>query len=378
MSPRLPSGRDPQASRRRALPRGAAARRRRPARGAGAAAIAAAVWRATRTLRLSVSPYSRLHMKLGQVVFAQKLGQCLNERHVLIVSFVGHLSSPLWFAVVAVRSSVVPEDASPAHDLAPYIARSAGGKVRPCKASAPETGNVPGPRAGHPIIAPRRPPDARFFSAIPALGRCIGRIPNANRIIYHLIKNESRASVRLDSGHSASHPTGTRSPMTNSPFTPGIASARLDPEALDQNFRGPAPAPRRPRGACGGGPVLFLPRRTLHHGMSHIDRHPAFHPPDRDRHARGGGEDHLRPEHPRRHVRARLPHRNALRRGLRARDGGGQAGGDRPAAALRHRHRDGSGRSPLPARRAHGQDRRRDRRGARGACLRAPARHAWP
>jgi hypothetical protein len=51
------------------------------------------------------------------------------------------------------------------------------------------------------------------------------------------------------------------------------------------------------------------------------------------------GEDHLRPEHFRRHVRPRLPDRNAVRGSLRARDGGRQAGEDRPAAALRDRHR---------------------------------------
>ena len=50
----------------------------------------------------------------------------------------------------------------------------------------------------------------------------------------------------------------------------------------------------------------------------------------------------LVPEHPRRHVRAGLPDRDALRGGLRARGGGGQAGRDRPAAALRDRRADGA------------------------------------
>ena len=59
-----------------------------------------------------------------------------------------------------------------------------------------------------------------------------------------------------------------------------------------------------------------------------------------DRQSARRRRNHLRAEHPGRHVRPRLPHRAALRGSLRARGGRGQAGQDRPAAALRHRHRD--------------------------------------
>ena len=53
----------------------------------------------------------------------------------------------------------------------------------------------------------------------------------------------------------------------------------------------------------------------------------------------GRGEDDPRLQHHGRHVRARLPDRDALRGSLRARGGRGQAGEDRPVAALRDRRR---------------------------------------
>ena len=78
------------------------------------------------------------------------------------------------------------------------------------------------------------------------------------------------------------------------------------------------------------------------HGLPDLDRHSAVHPRDLDRQSARRGQDDLRPEHSRRHVRPRLPDRDAVRRGLRARGRRGQAGEDRPAAALCHRHRDGA------------------------------------
>ena len=53
----------------------------------------------------------------------------------------------------------------------------------------------------------------------------------------------------------------------------------------------------------------------------------------------GSGQDHPRRQHHRRHVRPGLPDRDPVRGGLRARDRRGQAGRDRPPAALRHRRR---------------------------------------
>ena len=58
---------------------------------------------------------------------------------------------------------------------------------------------------------------------------------------------------------------------------------------------------------------------------------------------KGAAETILVREHPRRHVRPRLPDRDAVRGGLRARDGRGQAGPHRRAAALRHRRLHGRG-----------------------------------
>ena len=76
--------------------------------------------------------------------------------------------------------------------------------------------------------------------------------------------------------------------MAPSPRTPGIVAGRLDPEAIAANFADLSP-PLRARGAGGGGPLLFLPRRALHDGLPDLDRHPPLHPRDRRRRARRGG-----------------------------------------------------------------------------------------
>src|SRR6056297_2099241 len=106
-----------------------------------------------------------------------------------------------------------------------------------CRGKSPPvhgTGTAPGNAPCVPSSL-RRPPDARFFGK-----RCLWKMQGghrtANRIIYHLIKNKSRASVRPDSSQTRQPSDRDQIKMTNSPFTPGIASARLDPEALDQNF----------------------------------------------------------------------------------------------------------------------------------------------
>ena len=121
--------------------------------------------------------------------------------------------------------------------------------------------------------------------------------------------------------------------MTNSPFTPGIASARLDPEALDQNFADLHP-PLDPHEAlvaadrcyfchdapCINGNVptsIDIPAFFFHRGRIATGT------------PRGGGENHLRSEHyPRRHVaRASAPPKRSAKRPFRVagRDGGGQA-----------------------------------------------------
>ena len=131
--------------------------------------------------------------------------------------------------------------------------------------------------------------------------------------------------------------------MAPSPQTPGIVAGRLDAEALAANFADIAPRFSRARGLGGGGPLLFLLRRALRRpparprstSRSSSARSPAAMP-------EAAARTILSPEHPRRHVRAGLPDRDALRGGLRARGGGGQAGGDRPAAALRDRRADGA------------------------------------
>ena len=150
--------------------------------------------------------------------------------------------------------------------------------------------------------------------------------------------------------------------------TPDIAAGRLTPEEYAGQFRDLHPAARPARGLRRGRPLLFLLRRAVHAGLPDRHRHPDVHPRDPDRQPEGRGRDDLRPEHPRRHVRPRLPDRDAVRGGLRARAGGGQAGQDRRAAALRDRllH----GRSGEPALRA------RRRRPASASPSSAPGRRA--
>ncbi len=108
------------------------------------------------------------------------------------------------------------------------------------------------------------------------------------------------------------------------------------------------------------------------------DRHPALHSPDPGGPSGQRGAHDLRRQHLRRHVRARLPHRHSLRGRLRARDGRGQAGRDRPPPASRDRHADGRQRPSVRARGAHRPADRRRRSGPRGTFLRARPRAARP
>ena len=64
---------------------------------------------------------------------------------------------------------------------------------------------------------------------------------------------------------------------------------------------------------------------------------PTLHRPHRAGQPAWRGAHHPGRKRARRHVRPRLPDRGAVRAGLRAQRAGGQAGGDRPAAAPRHR-----------------------------------------
>ena len=89
-----------------------------------------------------------------------------------------------------------------------------------------------------------------------------------------------------------------------------------------------------------GRALLFLLRRALHQGLpdrASTSRSSSARSPPATR--VGAAKTILDAEHPRRHVRPRLPDRDAVRGGLRAQGGRGQAGRDRPAAALRHRRR---------------------------------------
>ncbi len=205
-----------------------------------------------------------------------------------------------------------------------------------------------------------RPADGRGGRVAQSLGSTGAELGGKEtRTFYQLIKNPRYAS--LDRRKGEVH--GTQSADARDRRRAARAAA------AGGQFRGHRTALHPARGAGGGGPLLLLLRRALHHGLPDLDRHSALHPRDPGRQAGCGGADHPRAEHPRRHVRAGLPDRDALRGGLRARGGGRQAGGDRPAAALRHRHADGARRPPV---------RRGRRRPASGWRWSARGRRAWP
>ncbi len=153
-----------------------------------------------------------------------------------------------------------------------------------------------------------------------------------------------------------------------------VAAGRLDREDHRRQFRRPASAAEPARGQSRGGALLLLLRRALPAGLPDLDRHSLVHPPDRRRQPHGRGEDDLRRQHPGRHVRPRLPDRDAVRGGLRARGRRRQAGADRAPAALRHRRADRDRAVALPARRADRKARGDRRRGPGGPRLRACAR----
>jgi hypothetical protein len=72
---------------------------------------------------------------------------------------------------------------------------------------------------------------------------------------------------------------------------------------------------KRRRGARRSRALPLLRRRAVHQGMPHVDRHPDLHQEDRHRQREGLGADHLRAEHARLLVRARVPGRGLVRRG---------------------------------------------------------------
>ena len=86
--------------------------------------------------------------------------------------------------------------------------------------------------------------------------------------------------------------------------------------------------------------------------MPDRDRHPALHPRDRDRQSARRRGDHLRAEHPRRHVRPRLPHRDSCakrpacaRRPRASRSRSASSSATRPISRCRRR-RSSSPRAP--------------------------------
>jgi hypothetical protein len=127
----------------------------------------AAVCRETRTLIGVGLAVFAFDVKLGQVVFAQKLGQSLNERHILIVSVVGH-----------VPRLILP---GRARACVPVMVCALYRKVRVGKSAALPSGPGPEPRIG---TGWSHMPFFRQVSPVRHVGPA-----RLFAIIYHLIKN---------------------------------------------------------------------------------------------------------------------------------------------------------------------------------------------
>ena len=99
--------------------------------------------------------------------------------------------------------------------------------------------------------------------------------------------------------------------MAEGLFKDGIAAGRLSPAQYADNFADLHPPLDRHEALRRGRPLLFLLRRALHERLPDLDRYPAVHPRDLDRQSARRRRNHLRAEHPRRHVRPRLPDRDS-------------------------------------------------------------------
>ena len=157
--------------------------------------------------------------------------------------------------------------------------------------------------------------------------------------------------------------------MAEGQFKEGIAGGRLSPAEYAENFSDLHPPLDQHEALVEADRCYFCYDAPCMKACPTSIDIPLFIRADLDRQSARLGQDHLRPEHPGRHVRPRLPDRDAVRGGLRARGGRRQAGADRPAAALRHRHRDGARTSSSTS---------APRRPARRSPWSAPARPASP
>ncbi len=185
---------------------------------------------------------------------------------------------------------------------------------------------------------------------------------------YRLIKKSACASLSRKSKAMGG------APLSNSPLTPGVVPGRLPAAAYAENFADKEPPFDRHEAQvaadrcyfCYDAPCVTACPTSI--DIPLFIRQIATDTPE------AAAKTIWDAEHPRRHVRPGLPHRTALRRGLRARGRRGQAGRDRAASALCHRHADGARAcipSPAPPPRAAVS-----RSSARG--LRAlPVRTGW-
>ena len=137
--------------------------------------------------------------------------------------------------------------------------------------------------------------------------------------------------------------------MAPSPQTPGIVGGRLSPEALAANFADIAPPLTAHEALVAADRCYFCYDAPCVTACPTSIDIPLFIREIASGVPEAAARTILSPEHPRRHVRPRLPHRDPLRGGLRARGRRRPPGRDRPPAALRHRHPDGArARSPSP------------------------------
>ena len=112
--------------------------------------------------------------------------------------------------------------------------------------------------------------------------------------------------------------------------TDGVVGGRLSADEYARNFADLTPPLTRHEAFVEADRCYFCYDAPCQHACPTDDRHPAVHPADRRRQRPRRRRDDLLGQHPRRHVRPRLPDRDAVRGGLRARACRGQAG---PASA---------------------------------------------